>query len=548
MIVPSAHHARAPWLLAPILLLALWARLPGTFYKVPLHFDEGIYVQNVLCGFPPTGTYYHPFLGRYLLSVPEAVPCALAMFDRVPHPARATRAAFLNDPAPFLALGRSLTLLLGLVSVALCYALGRSLGGTAVGLGAALLMAVAPGSVTVANNLGHWSLAGCLSLAFFLLAQRALLMPASRPRLIALGVAYGLAVAVVYTNALLGVPLLWVLWQRWQLQRAAGAAPAYTGDLMVVALATAVAHVAGNFTGALHPAAILHDILTPEASALSGDPTRPGYLTNMGWHVHALFDRFGLSMPVAVTGAAGLVWTSWRIGGLWRAMLLFSLALLFLQPVLVVFFAIRYVTPIAGLTVIAAAWVLVRMGESVSARLSRTPSPDAARWQPGAALLLLASLPCLATDVAYHRALALTPSRLQAREWIESHLPSGSTIVQSVEFMGPPLNDCEALAQIPGREHEQPCYHVRIAPVDAEHFEQEFVDYLHGSGADYAILTSATPPGTLARMGRTVRVSEKLQRAFPLLARFTQPGLEAFHDDTATVNAPIEIYALKAPQ
>jgi hypothetical protein len=547
MTAPSAHKSRAPWLLAPILLLGLWLRLPGTFYQVPLHFDEGIYVQNVLCGFPPTGTYYHPFLGRYLLSVPEALPCAKALFEHAPHPARATRAAFLNDPAPFLALGRSVTLLLGLVSVALCYALGRSLGGTAVGLGAALLMAVAPGSVTVANNLGHWSLAGCLSLAFFLLAQRALALPRSRPRLLALGVAYGLAVAVVYTNALLGLPLLWVLWQRWQLQTATGAAPDPIRDVIAVALAAAVAHVAGNFTGVLHPASILHDILTPEASALSGDPTRPTYLTNMGWHVHALFDRFGLSAPVAILGAAGLAWTSWRIGGLWRAMLLFALALLFLQPVLVVFFAIRYVTPIAGLTVIAAAWVLVQLGRALMQRARGASSLSEAGSWPAAALLVLASIPCLATDLAYHRALALTPSRLQARTWIEANLPSGSTIVQSVEFMGPALNDCEALAEIPGREHEQPCYHVRIAPVDAEHFEREFVEYLHASGADYAIYTAATPPGTLKRMGRTVTVSGALQQAFPLLASFTQPGLEAFHDDTATVNAPIEIYALKAP-
>lgn len=537
---PGARRAtRATWLLLPILLLAFWLRLPGTFHKAPLHFDEGIYVQNVLCDFPPHGTYYHPFLGRYLLTIAESVPCVQSMLRGDPHPARATRARFLNDPAPFLALGRSVTLLLGVVAVALTFALGRALGGTAVGLGAALLMAVVPASVTVANNLGHWSLAGCLSLTVLLLATRVLDADAPRARVGWLGAALGLAVAVVYTNALLGVPVLIVLWLRWRAQRAAGQRPPVVAELALLAACAALAHVAGNFTGALNPGAILHDVITPEASAFSSNKAHPSYLVNMGWHVQALFDRFGLSTPVALLGVAGLLLAAWSRRSLWLALLAFVACILFVQPLAVVFFAIRYVTPIVGLLLVAAAWLLMQVG-------ARLPRPAAlAGVHPGAVLLVLAALPALSTDLAYHRALALTPSRLQARQWIEAHLPSGSTIVQSVEFMGPALDDCAALLQIPGQEQHRPCFNVRIAPVDAEHFEKEYVDYLRSSGADYTIYTAATPPGALRRMGRELKVSEALRKEFPLLARFTQPGLEAFHDDTATVNATVEIYALR---
>lgn len=542
----QAGHAvtrinRAPWLLLPILLLAFWLRLPGTFYKAPLHFDEGIYIQNVLCTFPPHGTYYHPFLGRYLLTAAEATPCVRSMLRGDPHPARTTKAQFLNDPAPFLALGRSVTLLLGVVAVALNFALGRALGGPAVGLGAALLMAVAPASVTVSNNLGHWSLAGCLSLAVLLLAQRALDAPASRARIAWLGAGLGLAVAVVYTNALLCIPVLIVLWLRWRAQRAAGQVPAIATELTLLAACATLAHLGGNFTGALNPGAILHDVITPEASAFSADKPHPAYAVNMGWHVQALFDRLGLGWPVALLGMVGLLIAAWSRRSLWLALLAFTAAILFVQPLAVVFFAIRYVTPIVGLMLVAAAWLLVQIGE----RLSRHAS--LARLHPAAVLLVLASMPCLLTDLDYHRALALTPSRLQARQWIEANLPSGSTIVQSVEFMGPALDDCEALKQIPGQEQRRPCFNVRIAPVDAEHFEKEYVDYLRRSGADYTVYTAATPPGALRRMGRELAVSEALQKEFPLLARFTQPGLEHFHDDTATVNATVEIYALKPP-
>ena len=73
----SAHaleHTRprsriATWLFAGILLFGTLLRLPGYLYPLTLHYDEGAGVEAAMCRFPPGGTYAHPTLHRYLLTL-----------------------------------------------------------------------------------------------------------------------------------------------------------------------------------------------------------------------------------------------------------------------------------------------------------------------------------------------------------------------------------------------------------------------------------------------------------------------------------------------
>jgi Dolichyl-phosphate-mannose-protein mannosyltransferase len=531
-------RARVLLLLAAILAGGAWLRLPGTLYPVPLHFDEGIYVQNVLCNVPPTGTFYHPFLGRYLLTIPETIPCVRALLRGSQHPARETQAEFLIEPAPFLALGRSLSMLVGLATVALLYWLGSALAGRAVGLTAALFVAVSPADVIVSNNLGHWCLATLSALTVFVMLRLAGQADATRRQLLALGLTTGLAVAVVYTLALVAIPILVMLAIRWRAQQQLGQAMTWVSDLATTAVGAIAGHVVGNFTGLTNLDIVIRELTVPEASLLSQQSTYIGYLTNAGWYVGTLFDRFGLGWAVATLGCTGLLLAAYCRRGLWLAILAFVLAVLFIQPAAVVLFAIRYTAPVTPLLALAAAWLLVATGRRLAT------NAGFARWQPTAVLTLLATVPGVLTDLAYHRALALTPTRLQARDWVENHLPNGSVVVQTVEFMGPALPDCRALQRISPQRAGRVCYDVRLSPVDAEHFTDGFLSWLPQSGADYVIYTAATPPGTLRRMGRSLHVSASLKTRYELLARFEHPGLDAFHDDTATINPAIEIYRL----
>lgn len=527
---------RARWPLALILLLAAALRLPGTFYPSHFHFDEGIYVQNVICAVPPGGTFYHPFLGRNLLAVAEALPCAQQVLSGTERPADATNAEFRQSPQRFLWLGRSLALLYSLLTIAGTWLLARRLidsgARDASALLAAFLVAVSPGDVTLAMHLGHWCLATLAALLVFLTLQRVLEPDAPRRSLAWLGIAAGLAVAVVYTNALLALAVLTGLALRWRAQRAAGLTPAPLRELGWVALWAVLAHVPANFNAFLHPAQLLHELTVPEASAFSSQSQHIGYLTNLRWHVDTLFDRFGLGALVASLGLVALGVQALRQRGLWLAMLAFVLGVLFLQPLGVVLFAIRYTSPLTPLLVIGAAWLVVAAAARGAAAL-RQPTGRVA-----ALLAVLIAMPALAVDFELLRALRLPSTRLQARDWIMANVPSGSSISQSIEFMGPPLPECAAGAA-------PPCYNVKLAPVDAEHFTDRYLAWLETSGLDYAIYTATTPPGTLRRMGRTVAVSGRLAERYQRVARFAHPGLDGFHDDTVSLNVVVEIYRLQ---
>jgi hypothetical protein len=526
--------------LAVIILLGAWLRLPGNFYPATVHFDEGMLVDNVLCRYPPSGAYYHPFLSRSVLTVAEAVPCIRAWLRGSPHPARETEAAFVSDPVPFLILGRSISLLFGLATVALTYLLASRLGGTGMGLTAALFVAISPTDVIVSNNLGHWCLATLLTVVVFLSIRSISEIGTSQRRLVMLGVFFGLAVAVVYTMGLLALPILVALVARWRSRKQIGAPTRWLPDILAVAAGTIIGHAVGNFTALLQPKLVLHEIFMPEASLFSDESPTNNYFQNVGWYVGSIFGRLGLGWAIAVAGTAGLLLAARRANPMWLAILVFTTAILIIQPAAVVLFANRYTAPVTPLIAMAAAWLLLHIGQRLAG------NELLAKFRPAVLLVVLAALPGLWTDIAFRQALALTPTRELARRWIETTIPPGSGIVQSIEYMNPVVLDCDVLRTSSKTDLAlRPCYDVSYAPMDPERFESDFLSYIANSKAQYLVYTATTPPGTLKRLGLSLHIGAALRARYPLLARFGYTGLDGFYDDTVTVNPAVEVYRLK---
>jgi hypothetical protein len=542
--VPSTPKAltnrQSILILAVIILLGGWLRLPGNFYPATVHFDEGMLVDNVLCRYPPSGAYYHPFLSRSILTVAEALPCIRAWIRGSPHPARETEAAFASDPTPFLILGRSISFVFGLATVALTYVLASALGGRGMGLAAALFVAISPTDVIVSNNLGHWCLATLLTVVVFLSIRSVSAAAASQRQLVMLGVFFGLAVAVVYTMGLLALPILIVLAARWRRRKLAGEPTRWLTDILAVAAGTVIGHAVGNFTALLQPKLVLHEIFMPEASLFSDQSPTNNYLQNVRWYIGSIYGQLGLGWVIAICGTAGLLLAARRADPVWLAILVFTSAILIVQPAAVVLFANRYTAPVTPLIAVAAAWLLIQIA------LRLNPTDRSAKFQPAVLLVLLAALPGLWTDIAYRHALSLTPTRVLARQWIEANIPPGSGVAQSIQYMNPVVLDCEVLRTSEKKDtNQRPCYDVSYAPMDPERFESDFLTYIANSSAQYLVYTATTPPGTLKRLGLSLHIGAALRARYPLLARFGYEGLDDFYDDTVTVNPAVEVYRLR---
>ena len=453
------------WLFVGILVFGALLRLPGHFYPLTLHYDEGAGVEASMCRFPPGGTYAHPVLNRYLLTLAQAPICAITWVRG--GGLEDILAAWESDQAPFLYLTRTVAFLCGLGTIILAFLLGRGLGGAALGLTAALFVAVSPMHVHVTNVLQQWSLATMLTIAVLYASLGVATTTASRRRLVIFGILAGLATTTVYPLVLIGVPVFITLLGRWRAQRAAHESVDWKMDLALVAAGAIVAHLLGNFSTIVAPERFVHAWRESKVFALAMSSTID-YTTNLKWYFQSLVNPQGLGPLIAITGFAGLLLAARRGGTTWLAMLALVATLLFVMPALQPLMSNRYTAPAGTVVIIGSAWLVV----SIAQWLARAIAP-LARYRPAFILPVLAALPCLLTTLVYERALRLPPTRELARAWIETNVQSGTQVLQNVKYISPVLIDCShrpllrdkaacRTALLRGRVHTG---NVRAAPV-----------------------------------------------------------------------------------
>jgi 4-amino-4-deoxy-L-arabinose transferase-like glycosyltransferase len=215
----SRDHS--PLFVVAILLLAALVRLWGIDHDLPYvyHPDEPINVEvtqrMIKSGDPNPHFFSYPTLFYYLNAL-AYVPlyAAGAMTGKFSSPADipgldSIAMGTTLAPAPSVVLlGRSVTLLLSLGIVALCYVAGRRLTGRpAIGVLAALLYAVAPAGVEHGRYLSPDTFVTFMALVAFLPTIGILQRGGTRDY-VAAGLFAGLTASTKYNGALIGVALL----------------------------------------------------------------------------------------------------------------------------------------------------------------------------------------------------------------------------------------------------------------------------------------------------------------------------------------------------
>jgi hypothetical protein len=313
-------------------------------------------------------------------------------------------------------------------------------------------------------------------------------------------------------------------------------------DLAATATGWLAAHAVCNFHAILQFPRVVRAISEPDASMLSVSGGKLDYWTNVTWHATALFDRFGLGPVIASLGILGLVLAARKGSATWLCMLAYLGGFLLLQPLVVVLMSTRYTAAAVPAIIVGAAWLIVLVGQRIG-----SPGNIFARIAPTAVLATLAITSNLATCMAYAKALSLPPTRVLARQWIEANIPHESTILQSIKYISPVLVDCETAKLSPVRPPAPDnCYHV--LNMEFERFRdspENMVNYLAEVPAQYFVYTSATPPGTQERLGKTDRHLAAILRRYTPIATFRYRGLDEFSDDTATVNPYVLVFQLR---
>jgi hypothetical protein len=535
-------------------VLALLLRLPGHFYPVPYHYDEGYDLQEPLRYFSGRlhpDNFRHPVLNSYLIFAAETVYYVLGRSVGTFNSPSDFFQAYITDRSGFLSAGRSVSLLVGLLTIFLTYQLGRQLWSVPVGLGGALLLAVSPQHIIISNNLHVWSLGTCIATLALLYLVR--LGSATQRQLAVTGIVVGLAIASVYVLGLLLLPLMVALYIRWQGVAVVGTRPKHAVvDIVVVSAGVAVGFALGNFGVLTAWRKVLNALVL--RLGLYGSGSATDYLTSAGWYITSVWDEFAMGPLLASLAVVALLWVSWRGSPTQWVVLSFVAAVFLLQPAVLEFHASRYTVPAYPVLLLAVSALILEVWAQLAASkplLRKIPIPLLV-------LLLLAAFN-LTTVVEYHDAVQRTPTRELARQWVEAHLPPGTKLVMVLKHMSPiiPLGgkSLEQELRLLGRkspalgngELRYEVVYLQPHHIEKERWQAVIRDRIAELAAEgtYMIYLDPILPLDRARLQQQGDfIKDLLDAEHPLVTRFFYSDLTRLPDETATVNPEVRIYHL----
>jgi hypothetical protein len=409
-------------ILGGLCALAVALRLVALGYGLPATYnpDEAPILNRALAfakGDPNPHNFLYPSLYFYALFVWEVLfflaGRVAGLFDSLV----AFQREFFTNPTRLVLAGRALTALFGIVTVPALYAFGARLYNRTAGLAAAAFLAAAPIAVRDAHYvkldvpvtlfvvLAHWATAAIVT------------DPAAAGRRrtwIAAGLFAGLAVSTHYYAAFVVVALA----------AAALADAARVGQparslrlLSWAAAATLAGFVVGTPFFVAEPQTALRDLVAVREididRAIAGGG---GAFTSFAVYARMLF-RDAVGWPVCVLAVIGFVWAlleDWR-----RGLLLVSFTAAFLGFVANTVPMSRYLNVVLPLFALAAAFTVTR----IAGRFGRL-APVAATALTGVALV-----PGLLGSIETDRFFLQTDTRTYARQFVESHIPAGASIL-----------------------------------------------------------------------------------------------------------------------
>jgi len=413
--------AAAAVALAAICALGLGVRLTAIDFGFPgLYHPDEIPILNVALGFATLDLnphrFLYPTLYYYALFAWEALYFAIARIAGVYPSVGAFQRDFFADPTRLVLVGRTLTTVFGVATLIAAYRFGSRLYDRATGIGAALLLAVAPFAVRDAHYVKH-----DVPATFFMVATMAALATivvdpaaASRRRSwLVTGALSGLAMSTHWYAIAIVVPIIVAALidvgrsGRWQT----------SFGLLVWA---GVASVAGFFAASpfmlVEWRVVVDNLLALKRIDIDRAVAGAGPVSSLLAYV-AMFQHPAMgwsSVVLGVCGLAGAIWSDWR-----RGIVLASLPVAFFLFLTSTVPVARYTNPMLPSIAVAASWVIARL----AGRLAKGASPA---W---AAMLLVAAVPGTWETLRLDAFFAQTDTRSQGLAFVEREIADGATIL-----------------------------------------------------------------------------------------------------------------------
>lgn len=408
----------APWIAALLITCgaALVLRVVGLRYGLPAVYnpDEVAIMSRALAfakGDLNPHNFLYPSLYFYVLFAWEGLTAVLAVALGQVASFGAFQREFFLDPTRVYVAGRLLTALCGTATVAATYALGRRVAGSAAGLMAAAVVAVAPLHVRDSHYVKHDVPATLLVVLAYLAFERLMRerdSPAARGLgpVIAAGAVTGAAFSTHYYTIFLAIPLAW--------SAALGARSVADGIRRIAVAAftaTIVFFLLSPFV-LVEPVTALRDIRANRQIVVDRAVETLGYVRTAARYASILWnDAVGPVVPaLSLIGLVVLALRSPRTAGG-----LLAFALPFFLFVAGTYPASRYLIPLIP-------FVAVFAGVAVAELAARS---RAAALAIGCAACLLPFWRSVTTDLFIREA----DTRTLAQRFIEGRVPSGATVL-----------------------------------------------------------------------------------------------------------------------
>ncbi|HEX5215324.1 MAG TPA: glycosyltransferase family 39 protein [Vicinamibacterales bacterium] len=416
-------------LLVIVLAVGAALRFTALSYGLPFVYNpDEVAIMNRALAFATNGLNPHNFLYPtfyfYVLFAWEVlgygVGRVFGLFDSL----AAFERSYFADPTWIFLVGRKLTALCGVATIAATYALGRRLSGRTAGVIAAAVLAVSPIAVRDAHYVKH-DVPVTLLIVLAILG----LFHATTPRDHAeaqgtyaqtlrrwagCGAVAGLAMSTHYYAIFVALPIaIAALWPATPNERVADRLRL----LANAGVAATIAFVAGSPFLIVEPARVIADVIGNRQIVMDRATETAGLFGSLGFYLQTLW-RDGLGVIAALCGAIGVV-AMFRTDGR-RAGLLLAFPVAFLLFIGNTFPATRYLNPVLPFAAVLA-------GAGAAALIARVARGGVLV----AASLVVAGL-LMSGGVASARSDAFflqTDTRTQAYEWIAKNLPAESSVL-----------------------------------------------------------------------------------------------------------------------
>ena len=409
-------------LISPIVLicaLAAGLRLLGLQYGLPAVYnpDEVAIMARALSfarGTLNPENFLYPTFYFYVLFAWVGVYLAMVWASGRVESLAALQQLYFTDPTGIYTAGRLLGVVTGTATVAFLFRLGERLLDRRTAIAATIFLAVAPLHVRDSHYVKH-DVPATLAIVIAYLAICRLWPcaapngPSRRDTLVA-GAACGVAFSTHYYCIFLAVPLAIAVVQGW---RSKGFA-ASGSHLALAAAASAVVFFALSPFILVEPLTAWRDIAANRQIVIDRAVSAGAFAPASRYLEMLWADAAGT--PIALLAAGGVI--GMAVVSPARALFLLAFPLPFLFFISNTAPASRYLNPILPFLALFAAWAVAQ----ISARLGNRP---VVFW----AAVVIAAAPALRSSVAADRFFRQTDTRTLAQRYIESNLPSGTTIL-----------------------------------------------------------------------------------------------------------------------